>query len=111
MKTCMCAGSLRHRVVIQSATRGRDAVGGQVDTWGTHATVWASIEPMGTGEQWRRHQMEARADFRVGIRYLATVTTKMRVTYDGRTFEIRGIKDPDMRKQYLELACEELHAS
>lgn len=108
--TACCPQSLRHRVEILEHTVTRDAIGGQSTTWSTCATVWAAIEPMSTRERWARHDMNASADFKITIRYLAAVRSAMRIAYDGRTFEIRGVKDPTMKKRWLELACEEIHA-
>lgn len=110
-KGCLCAGDLRHRVELQAASTTRDRVGGLVTTWATLATVWAKVEPMSARESWWRQQMNAAAAWKISLRYRADLTTKHRIVYDGRTFEVRGVTDPDQGKRYLELACDELIAS
>ena len=37
-------GRLRERVTIQQATATRNRIGETVQTWGTFAEVWASVE-------------------------------------------------------------------
>lgn len=102
-------GDLRERIELQSDTGlGRDAVGGLVPQWVTLASVWADVAPMSVGEQFRRQQMQANANWKVTIRYRSDLTPKMRVLWQGRTFEVRGSTNPDQRKRFHQLACEEL---
>lgn len=104
------AGQLRFRVELQRATETRDAIGGVVETWETYATVWAAVEQMSARESWWRQQMNASAAWRVTLRWLAGVTTKHRVLWQGRTFEVRGVTDVEQRRVFIELACDELVA-
>tara|TARA_R110000868_G_scaffold936_2_gene7131 strand:- start:2154 stop:2489 length:336 start_codon:yes stop_codon:yes gene_type:complete len=110
MAACLCAGDLRHRISLQACSEARDEVGGLVATWTTLATVWAKVEPMSARESWYRQQMSASAAWKISVRYRADVTTKLRVVYGARTFEIRGVTDPDQQKRFLELACDEIVA-
>lgn len=109
-KNCVCSGELRERVTLQMAQRARDAVGGFSEQWLPQAEVWARVQPMGAGERFWRQQIEAKADWRVSIRYRSDVTTKLRVRWGNRLFQIRGVTNPDERKVFLDLACEELAA-
>lgn len=103
-------GDLRERVELQREQRDRDAVGGFVSTWVGVASVWARVAPMGTGERYMRHQMQANASWKVTVRHRGDVTLspKMRVVWQGRTFEVRGFTNADERKRFVDLACEEL---
>ena len=110
MASCLCAGDLRERVALKSVSTQRDEVGGLVETWATVATVSAKIEPMSARESWYRQQMNAAASWKVSIRWRAGMTTKQRITWGSRTFEVRGVTDPDNRRRFLELACDEIVA-
>lgn len=106
----MQAGRLRHRVVVQSM--GEPIVepgGGFTETPITVATVWASIEPATSRSVERRvgAQVEATITHLVTMRYLAGVTTKMRLLFGLRVFQIRGLQNLDERNVMLTLACEE----
>lgn len=103
-------GDLRERIDLQVEQRTRDDVGGFVSQWVGVAQVWARVQPMGTGERYMRHQMQANASWRVTIRHRSdvSVSPKMRVVWGSRTFEVRGFTNADERKRFLDLACEEL---
>jgi SPP1 family predicted phage head-tail adaptor len=107
---CVCAADLRQRVELQACVATRDIIGGLVETWTTTATVWAQVRQASGRELWRRQQMQATAAWTISLRYRAELTTKHRVVYDGRTFEVRAVTDPDERRRFLELACEEIVA-
>lgn len=89
----MRAGQLRKRVAIQSYTATQDAYGAETKTWTTQRTVWAGVEPL-TG----REYLEARATtqtvthrFRMRRQPDFDVTPTMRLSYDGRTFDIESV--------------------
>ena len=111
------AGDLRDRIRIEQDNGGsRDAIGGTIPGWTTLPVgtsdnmLWAKVEPISQGEQWRRHQMNASANWKITLRYRSDITTKMRAVFGDRSFEIRGLANPDRVKRFLVLACEELVA-
>ncbi len=110
MAECTCASALRHRVELQSVSTSRDIIGGLVETWAAYATVWAEVRQASGREIWYRQQMNAQAAWTVGIRYRADVTTKHRVAYGSRTFEIRSVIDPEQRRRFLMIGCDEIVA-
>lgn len=103
-------GALRERIEIQQVATSRDAIGGEVQTWGPLAGVWARVEPMSSSEQWRRQQMQASAAWKITIRWRADVTTKHRVVWGTRVFLVKGVTNSDERKRFLVLACDEMAA-
>lgn len=105
------AGELRERVAIQRVTTTRDAIGGLIESWSTLTTVYARVQEMSAGEQYRRQQIQASASHKITVRYLNTIAPSDRIVWRERTFQIRGITNPDMRRRFLDLACEELQVS
>ena len=110
MAACMCASRLRQQVELQSVSSTRDRIGGLVETWATTATVRAEVRQASGREVWYRGQLAAQAGWTITIRYRTGVTTKQRIRYGTRTFEVRMVRDLEERRQWLELACEELAA-
>lgn len=94
----MRAGKLDRRITIQRATTtGTDGFGHPVMTWEDHVTVWAEVLSVSDGERWRAAEVAAHVTHRFRIRWGAGVTAEDRVVYDGRTFEISGVKEIDRR--------------
>jgi len=106
----MRSGTLRHHIQIQQKTTAQDSFGAPVETWAVFATVWAEIKPASSTDRAAFNQATApETTHKVNIRYLAGVTSAMRVMFDSRVFEI--IAPPlnwDERNRELTLMCREL---
>lgn len=100
---------LRHRVVIESLSNSTDSQGGQVTTWSTYATVWAKLEPVSSKERMFAMNIQYQRSHKAFIRRRSdlTFTTSMRLTFDSRTFQIKGIREIDERNEWLALDLEE----
>jgi SPP1 family predicted phage head-tail adaptor len=100
------AGNLRERVTVEAPSRNADGAGGADIAWSPLATVWAEVAALGGNEQTLGERTEARARHRVTIRYCADVTTEMRLVWRGRTLDIRALRDPDGKRQWLWIDAE-----
>ena len=100
-------GEMRERVTLQAPVRTPDGAGGADIAWDAGATVWAKVEARGGDERAAGERLAARARLRVTIRYRAGVTAEMRLLWNGRALGITGLRDPDGRKRFLVLDCEE----
>lgn len=103
----MRAGMLRHRVQIQQVTETQDSFGAVVQTWGTVATVWASIEAISGREFFDAAQTNAEITHRIRIRYRPGIAPAMRVVEGTRTFDIQAVLDPGGRRRELVLMVKE----
>lgn len=101
------AGELRHKVIIQQNTPKRDAMNAEVDSWAEYATVWASIEPIRGKEFWDSQQVNAEITGKIKLRYLSGITSKMRVKYETRIFEILSVINPGEKNRELQLMVKE----
>ncbi len=91
----MNAGLLRHRVVIQSPTESRDAMGGVLLVWADLATVWARVEEQGGQETWQDSTVQPGRTGTVTLRYYPGLTTRMRFGFAGRSLNIESVvSDP-----------------
>lgn len=104
-------GQMRHRVAIANPTRTADGDGGYTDTWvaADPSPVWARID-VATASNIERlvgNTIEAPISHIVTMRWHDGVTTRSRLTYDGRAFNVRGLQNIQERDRWLVLACEE----
>lgn len=100
-------GEMRERVTLQSPVRTGDGTGGADIVWTSGATVWAKVEERGGTERLAGERLAARAGITLTIRYRSGITTEMRVLWKGRVLNIKSLSDPEGRKRFLEVACEE----
>jgi len=104
----MRAGTLRHTITIQSATLAADGVSaGATENWSTYTIAWAEIKPLKGLEAVEHKKLGQETMHRIWIRYQSGITTAMRIAWDSRTFEIRGVRNPDERNIMLEILAEE----
>jgi SPP1 family predicted phage head-tail adaptor len=103
------AGKLRHRVLIQQdAGNTTDEHGQPIQVWQDVATRWAAVEPLQGREVWQAQQARPEVTHRITLRAGGlTLTTKMRVIFEARTFEIQSVIDRGERGAELELICKE----
>ena len=106
----MRSGRLDKRVTIQQLVTGsptQNAGGEQEDVWTTVHTVWASVRPLRGRELFAAQQINSEISSTVQIRYRAGITSKMRLSYDGRLFDILAVVNPDERNEQLVLSVRE----
>jgi SPP1 family predicted phage head-tail adaptor len=103
----MHAGQLDRRITILRATVAADAFNEQVQTWEDIATVWAHAAPVMDAEKQRAGETLASKSYRFTIRYssdVADVDPRDRVTFDGRTYDVQGVKQIG-RREGLEITA------
>lgn len=102
----MNPGTLDQRVTIQQEARTADAYGGAALAWTDLATVWAGVRPLAGRERADMAAVEAPANYRFTIRRRGDVTEKMRLAWNGGTYNIRFIADPGTRGLYMTIEAE-----
>ena len=98
-------GRYRHKVTIQQPTETVDAAGQAVKSWSTFAQPYASIEPLRGREYFSAERFESEITVRIRLQYLSGVTSKMRVSFDSRTYNIESVIDPMERGREMQLMC------
>ena len=100
------SGMLRHRVIIQTKSSTRNALGERLDSWTEVATVWGNVRPVTGAEILRSDTEISTTDYLIRIRYRSDVTTSHRVQLeDGTTLDIQRVIDVNGRKRETELSC------
>lgn len=89
---CLNCGQMDREIVIQSATRSKDAVTGQdLLTWDTGETIWARWLPAGTRETWQARQIYSTIDGVYQIHFMDGISpdTNRIIGHDGRTYDVK----------------------
>jgi len=105
--------SREHRLTLDAPSAPvPDGAGGYIETFTplTPAEVWGSVEPMSQADLERvsGSTVEATATHLITLPFHPQVTVQSRVTYQGRTFLVQGIRNVFERNLTLELTCEEV---
>jgi SPP1 family predicted phage head-tail adaptor len=104
----MRAGKLRTAAKIQQNTPTRDSIGGEIASWSDYVATWyCRLEQVKGGQMLRGRVVHAQAELVASGRYVAGVTTKMRVTLGGRILDILAVNNIDSRDRELDLELQE----
>ena len=105
------SGELRHVVNIQQQARTPNASGGYTETWNDFAVnLYCKIEPLAGEERYLREQINDELTHRITMRYYPGVSSKMRVLYGTRVFQIEQVLNTEERNRVLTLYTRELVA-
>lgn len=103
----MDAGRLDRLISLQRAGAPLNSYGEPSSTLVEFASVYAHFAPVTDGERMRAGETLAASMVRFTIRYsvdVATLGVTDFVVYEGRTYDINGVK-PIGRRQYLEITA------
>lgn len=98
------------RIVLQSRTPTRDAVGGKVESWAEVATVWAMRRVDNGRRYYAADQESTEETVTWRIRYRTGLAAFMRVTHGSDVFEIVQKPVELGRRAYLELVTRSVRA-
>jgi SPP1 family predicted phage head-tail adaptor len=101
----MDAGKRNCLVVIQTRAAGQDDNGEPNGAWSTFASRWANIRH-GTGtEAIRGGAVSASTQVSISLGYCRDVTTAMRVTHLGVTYEVLAVLPDLAKRDRTDLVC------
>lgn len=100
----MRAGKLDKIITIDRFTSTVDEYGTPIEDWTTVATVRAQIIQSTTEEFMKGWGTSTEAAVVFRIRHLDGITPADRVTYDGRAYDLKEIKELG-RREGLDLRC------
>lgn len=104
----MRAGQLRHRLTLFRIGHVRDTQGaGILDVEQYLGEAWGRVVPMSGREFAEASQVQAETTHEITIRYFNGLTTKDRVYFGERKFEIVGIANREERNEMMTLQCVE----
>lgn len=102
------AGRLDRRIQFQRFTETDDGYG-TVQSWADHGSpVWARKTDVSDSERWRAGEVSATITTRFVVRYssfTADISPVDRLTYDGKIYDISGVKEIDGRRAWREITA------
>lgn len=102
----MRAHRFRHSITIQQVAVTKDGLGGQIKTWSDFRTkVRAEKITSGGREFYAAQKLNADVQVVFRVRYVAGITTKMRVLHEGVEYDILRAADPDGMGRELHISC------
>jgi SPP1 family predicted phage head-tail adaptor len=105
----MRVGQLRQSLVLQSATKAVDSVGESIKTWAnlsTNPTVWGRAVYLSGRELEAAQKINSDIQMEFTIRHRADITTKNRVVWNSKNWNIGAVL-PDERKTMVRLLASE----
>lgn len=99
----ICVTNFRHRIIIESQVRTPDGQGGFTATWSTFAERWSEIKDKKAQQVYFANQLQHQVSHQMIMRYVSGLKAEMRISFDGRIFEIREMIDVGERKTYHKL--------
>lgn len=104
----MKAGQLRHKMVIERATTSRASTGHAQQTWATHLLRFAAIRPLSSKELLAYNiQIQTEATHEITLRGPLDITTKDRIKFGERIFNIIGVINVDERNKEIKVTAKE----
>lgn len=106
----MQSGRLRNRVTIQYQVATQDEYNEEIVAWTDLADVWADIRPTSARERMinSADQIQAAIDHTIIIRWRDDISTKQRIKFGTRVFDIEGFADRTGKRHELRLNCREV---
>lgn len=98
------------KVILQSPSGARNAIGERVTTWTNVATVWAEISPLSVRDLLAAGQVQSEVTHRVRVRYgtsISAIDASWRVLYGTRILVISGVRNISEAGREFELLCGE----
>jgi len=100
------SGDMYTLATVQTPTESTNSIGEPELAWSTFATRWIAILPLSGNETINAMANEGAVTHRVRMRYTNGLKPKMRLTADGRTFEIMSAVERGRREEHELLVSE-----
>jgi SPP1 family predicted phage head-tail adaptor len=99
----MQKSSRRHLVIVQQKTPATDQDGGQIFTWSEFAKAWARIRMLRGRDFIAASAAHNEMIGVFNIAYRAGVTQDMRISYDGKYYDITAVVDVNEQRRELDI--------
>ena len=99
---------MRRQITIRTVTLVPDGYGGSTETESDVENIPARVEPLEGNEQLEAMRVGMQRPHRFTLRYQAGMTGAKRIIYDGRTFDIKSVVDPEEKHRELLILTDEV---
>lgn len=104
----MRVGVLRHRIEFITISEVQDEMGGFSEAESSLCFAMASITPVSGNEKFIANQMFTEATALIRCRFISGVTTKHKIKFGSRSFDILNAQNKDERNIELLIIAKEL---
>ena len=104
----MNAGALRHLVDVQRPNEVEDALGEIIPTFTVDSRRRAAILPLKQDERVEADKVKGVRTHRVVLRHYPELSSRWRIKFGSRTFEVDGVTNPMERGVSTEAICVEV---
>lgn len=101
----MILGLMDRRIEFQAYTPTTNTAGGDSPAWFKHIEVWAQAKPMKAAERFEADQFKEIKTYTFIIRYRRSITSDMRILFNGEYYRILGLAELG-RREGLEITAE-----
>jgi SPP1 family predicted phage head-tail adaptor len=105
----MESGKLRHTIRFLNPVRVRDSRGNLITELVEGLPTAANVRQLSGRELVQRQAVRSEATWSIEIRYQNGITPDTLLRYDGRTFNVLAVNDPEQRRRRLILDAKEHH--
>ncbi len=107
----MRGGELRHLITVEQPVETVGSMGGTTETWSSYFSFRAAVRYLAGSEGYQAQQVVSENKVLFKIRHSTEadgITTKMRISFDGRYFDIEFIKPVKEMNRQVHLICQEV---
>lgn len=101
-------GRLRWRIALLKPQSTPGEGGGLETTWSVTSEVWANIHAVAQRDGLAADADRAVVRLSVTLRWRNDIVIGMRISHDGRLWQIRSLDDEDGNRLWLTCNCEEV---
>ncbi|APM39854.1 phage head closure protein [Clostridium kluyveri] len=102
---------LRHKITLQKLTTSTNENGFEEEVWEDYLAVWASVSNLYGREYFGAAAVQAEKTVKFAIRYLAGISSDMRILFEGIKYNITSIDNIKYRNRYMEIKALEVESS
>lgn len=103
----MRVGRLRHRAELQQKVTVSDGGGGEAVQWTPVRTGWFYIRPLSVVQSLENMRRNTTTTHEITARYADDIGPDNRLVYQGRAFNIDGVRNTDERNREMVLLATE----
>lgn len=108
--TPITTGDLKNKITVEQLSLTSDGQGGQVESWSVVATdYWAYVRETSASERLYAQKFQTQRSHEIWLRHdsvTETIDETMRVLYDNKTLQVKGVRNYDTRDSFVILDCE-----
>jgi SPP1 family predicted phage head-tail adaptor len=96
-----------HAITIEQKSITRDTYGGEVVAWSTFCTTWSRILPLNGRELFAAQAVQSEITGKILMQYIAGLSTGMRITHEGKHYDIHAVIDAALQHREIQLLVSE----